>query len=71
MPSVGSVMAQMYEAVTDRALDGVFVIDPAGVAGLLDITGPVELPDIGQRIDSGNAQQFLTARPVRVRRERT
>ena len=60
MPSVGSVMAQMYEAVTDRALDGVFVIDPAGVAGLLEVTGPVELTDIGQRIDSGNAQQFLT-----------
>jgi hypothetical protein len=60
MPSVGSVMAQMYEAVTDRPLDGVFVIDPAGVAGLLDVTGPVELPEIGQTINAGNAQRFLT-----------
>jgi hypothetical protein len=60
MPSVGSVMAQMYEAVTGRALDGVFVIDPAGVAGLLDITGPVDLPAIDQRINARNAQQFLT-----------
>jgi hypothetical protein len=60
MPSVGDVMAQMYEAVTDRAVDGVFVIDPAGIAGLMEITGPVELPEVGQRINSGNAEEFLT-----------
>ncbi len=60
MPSVGNPMAQMYEAATGREVDGVFVIDPAGIAGLLEITGPVELPDIGQRIDSSNAEEFLT-----------
>ena len=48
MPSVGDVMAQMYEVSTGRTVDGVFVIDPAGIAGLMDVTGPVELPDIGQ-----------------------
>jgi len=53
-------MVQMYEAATGRVIDGVFVIDPTGVAGLLDITGPVELPAIDQRVDSGNAVQFLT-----------
>ena len=60
MPSVGDTMAQMYETATGRALDGVFVIDPAGIAGLMEITGPVDLPDIGQRIDADNAQEFLT-----------
>ena len=60
MPSVGAPMAQMYEAATGREIDGVFVIDPAGIAGLMEITGAVDLPDIGQRIDSGNAQEFLT-----------
>jgi hypothetical protein len=60
MPSVGNPMAQMYEAATGREIDGVFVIDPAGTAGLLGVTGPVDLPDIGQRIDSSNAQEFLT-----------
>jgi hypothetical protein len=60
MPSVGDPMAQMYEAATGRKVDGVFVIDPAGVAALMAITGPVELPDIGQRVDAGNAQEFLT-----------
>ena len=60
MPSVGDVMAQMYEGATGREIDGVFVIDPSGVAGLLGITGAVDLPDIGQRVDSGNAVPFLT-----------
>jgi hypothetical protein len=60
MPSVGQSMAQMYEAATGRAIDGVFVIDPTGVAGLLDITGAVDLPDIDRRVDAGNAVQFLT-----------
>ena len=60
MPSVGIAMSQMYEDATGRTVDGVLVIDPAGIAGLLDITGPVQLDDIDQRIDSGNAVEFLT-----------
>jgi hypothetical protein len=60
MPSVGNAIQQMYEHVTDRPIDGVFVIDPAGIASLLEITGPVVLDDIDQRIDASNAEQFLT-----------
>ena len=46
MPSVGNAMSQMYDRVTGRTLDGVFVIDPAGLASLLEITGAVTLDDI-------------------------
>ncbi len=60
MPSVGNAMAQMYENATGRAVDGVVVIDPAGIPSLLEIGGPVELTDIGTRVDSSNAEQFLT-----------
>lgn len=60
MPSVGNAMVQMYETATGTEIDGVFIIDPAGIAGLMEITGPVELPDIDQRIDSNNVDQFLT-----------
>jgi len=60
MPSVGNAMSQMYEQVTGRAVDGVFVIDPAGLASLLDITGAVTLDDIDQRIDASNAEEFLS-----------
>jgi hypothetical protein len=60
MPSVGNAMSQMYKQVTGRNVDGVFVIDAAGIAKLIEITGPVELPEIGFRIDSSNAEEFLT-----------
>ena len=60
MPSVGNAMSQMYEQVTGRAVDGVFVIDPTGLASLLDITGAVTLDDIDQRIDASNAEEFLS-----------
>ena len=60
MPSVGNAMSQMYKQVTGRDVDGVFVIDAAGIASLIEITGPVELPDINRRIDSTNAEEFLT-----------
>lgn len=99
MPSVGSPMKQMYEQATGREVDGVFVIDAAGLAALLEVTGPVEIeievetdPELASdtdagsdddgsesgeeeepaepaepevvteiiRIDSGNAEEFLT-----------
>ena len=60
MPSVGKAMSQMYKQVTGRDVDGVFVIDAAGIAKLIEITGPIELPDIGRRIESSNAEEFLT-----------
>lgn len=59
MPSVARAMAQMYEAGTGRALDGVFVVDPAGLAGLLSVTGPVEVPELGVSLSAGNAERFL------------
>jgi len=60
MPSVGNAMVQMYETATGTEIDGVFIIDPAGIAGLMEITGPVEIPGIDQRIDANNVEQFLT-----------
>jgi hypothetical protein len=59
MPSVGNAMAQMYERATGRTVDGVIVIDPTGIASLLDVTGPIELDDIDRRINGGNAERFL------------
>ncbi len=59
MPSVGNAMAQMYERATGRAVDGVIVIDPAGIASLLDVTGPIQLDEIDRRINANNAERFL------------
>lgn len=59
MPSVGNAMAQMYEVATGRSVDGVIVIDPAGLARLLDVTGPIQLEGVEGRIDGSNAERFL------------
>ena len=61
MPSVGNPMAQMYEAATGREVDGVFVIDPAGVAGLLEITGAGRTaPTSASESIRATPQEFLT-----------
>ena len=60
MPSVASAMAQMYETVTGKTVDGVFLIDPAGIARLIDVTGPIQLETIDRRIDASNVEYFLT-----------
>lgn len=60
MPSVGSAMAQMYEASTSRSVDGVAVVDPRGVAALLRLTGPIEIDRLERSLDAGSAVSFLT-----------
>lgn len=59
MPTVGTQMAQMYRRSTGRSVDGVFVLDPAAIAALLDLTGPVELPAAGVTLDSANTEELL------------
>ena len=59
MPSVGSAITQMYEQATRRQLDGVFVIDAAGLASLIDVTGSVRLDDIDVVLTADNAEEFL------------
>ncbi len=59
MPSVGNAIEQMYERVTGRDIDGVFVIDAAGLAHLLDITGSIELEALDLRLGADSLEQFL------------
>jgi hypothetical protein len=60
LPSVGSVLAQMYETTRDRELDGVIVMDPTAIAGLLNVTGPIDVPGTDIRLTGENAVEFLT-----------
>lgn len=59
MPSAGNAMSQMYEAATGRPVDGVFIIDPSGIAALMEVTGSVEVEEIDRRLNSGNVEEFL------------
>ena len=46
-PTAAAVQAEMYEQGAGRRIDGVIAIDAVGLNRLLDVVGPVEVPDIG------------------------
>jgi hypothetical protein len=56
---VADVTEQMYPEATGVPVDGVFYMDPYALAALLQLTGPVELPEAGVRLDSSNAAHVL------------
>ena len=61
MPSAANAMAQMYEAAEGRHVDGVFIIDIAGIAALLDATGKsIVLPELDQPLTAATIVQFLS-----------
>jgi UDP-N-acetylmuramyl pentapeptide phosphotransferase/UDP-N-acetylglucosamine-1-phosphate transferase len=53
-PSVGKVLMNLAPQAGLPKVDGVLSVDPAGLAALLQLTGPVTLPDWDTPIDSGN-----------------
>ena len=59
MVTVGDVMAQLYEVEAGYAPDGVVVIDPAGIAALLAITGPVQIEELAEPLTKDNVERFL------------
>jgi hypothetical protein len=42
---VGKVIAQLYPQSGGESIDGVLAVDPQGLAALLQLTGPVNVPD--------------------------
>lgn len=59
MVTVGQVMRTMHEANAGYLVDGVFVIDPAGIASLLRITGPIEIDGLDRQLTADNVERFL------------
>ena len=55
----GAVAAEVYGRLTGRPVDGVVVIDAAGLAALLRVTGPVEVPGVDGPITADNVEAFL------------
>ena len=58
-PSVGTVLAQLFERATGTRVDGVIIMDPRAIAALLNITGPIDVPSVGVTLTDSNAEQFL------------
>lgn len=59
MPTVATVMAELYPQAGGRPVDGVIVADPYGLAALLKLTGPIRVEGATQRLTADNVAQFL------------
>ena len=53
------VARSVFEAATGVGVDGVVVVDPAGLAALLSLTGPVEVPGADRTVTADNVEDFL------------
>ena len=55
----GPLAARMYQAVTGQRVDGVMAVDVETLQQLLQVTGPVVLPD-GTTLNAFNVVEYLT-----------
>ncbi|HWG74697.1 MAG TPA: DUF4012 domain-containing protein, partial [Acidimicrobiales bacterium] len=58
MPTVTQVVAQMYPQSGGDHIDGMLALDPQALASLLDFTGPLEVPGLGE-LTAANAADVL------------
>ena len=59
MPTLGPLFAQLWEAAGHRPVDGVIILDPTALAGLLEATGPVTVRGLDTPLSSATVEQFL------------
>jgi hypothetical protein len=59
MPTAAAPMAQMYEQATGRAIDGVFVVDPDGLAAIVDLVGTIEVESLDRELNGAELREFL------------
>jgi hypothetical protein len=55
----GQAMVDMYRAKTGRSIDGVIAVDVPGLAALLQVIGPVEIPEFSENVTAANAGTLL------------
>jgi hypothetical protein len=58
-PTVARSAAAMWKASGRRPVDGVLRFDPAALAALMSLTGPVTVPNVPQPLSSDNVEQYL------------
>jgi hypothetical protein len=62
LPSVADVIGQLYPQMGGDHLDGVLVVDPYGLAALLNFTGPIHIDDTSETLTADNAADLLVRR---------
>lgn len=58
-PSVGQAIAQLYPQSGGREIDGVLRLDPMALAGLLSLTGPIDVPGLDRPMDEEYVVPYL------------
>jgi hypothetical protein len=61
-PSDASVLAQLYPQSGGQKVDGVISVDPAGLAALLELTGPVTVEGLDTPLKAADAEDLLLRR---------
>ena len=61
-PSSAAVMAELYPQAGGQPVDGVISVDPKGLAALLQLTGPVTVPNLPEPLTTDNAADYLVRR---------
>ncbi len=57
LPTVGQVIAGLYPQSGGGPVDGVIAVDPVGLAGILELTGAVEVPPWPEPISPANVAE--------------
>jgi hypothetical protein len=58
-PTVSEMVAELAPDAIGRPVDGVLYVDPEGLAGLLKMTGPIQVEGLDQLIGPENVADFL------------
>ena len=59
-PTVARIIADLYPTAGGRPVDGLILLDAWGLAALLELTGPVTVPDWPEPIGAANAVSVVT-----------
>jgi hypothetical protein len=59
LPTVADVIQQLYPQAGGDHIDGVLALDPYGLAALIGLTGPLEVPGLGQLTSANTASELL------------
>ncbi|MGZ4694758.1 MAG: DUF4012 domain-containing protein [Acidimicrobiales bacterium] len=62
LPSVAQVIGQLYPQMGGEPIDGVIVVDPYGLAALLNFTGPIQVDGSPETLTADNAADVLVRR---------
>ncbi len=58
-PSVARAVGDLYATMGGGPVDGVIYVDPFGLAAIMAMTGPVDLPELGRSLDADTIVSFL------------